>query len=575
MKKTDLKSKLRLVLIALGAAVLILWMVFYLLTSRIMKESNQAVMFQVSRQVMSALETELLSLEHMAFTLGQNGQVKDFLEEADPLAYHQQSGQIYMLLDTVVPPASFVGNLLIYNQDNVYSRFIGTLGNTAAARIGYSLKPEALPQHLYLVLEGTHYVGYASGVYRESRQIGTIVLLIEEERLLTFFAQYSKMNDIKIALIAGGAVLVSSDGELAGLPADRLLEGKGDSLRRKIGVTPFEVAVQSDGSYVNTINKEFAAAVLATALIFALLLFLFIRFWNRSFFRPILQVMGGVELLGSGDEVQPLPPTGEASFDRLVEQINAMLLRLEEKNRELLHAQLGLQNAQIERQRTLIISLKKQINAHFTVNVLGSIKRLAEKREMEKTGEMCDGLSYLLRYANAGEEFIGGMEEFFILEKYVAIMSIRYRGKFQAEFDVDDRLDNVLIPRMMIQPILENAIFHGFKNMEEGGRLHIQAQMDDGRVLIQVSDNGGGMEKGTLEELREKLAWAHTRDLDGQGLEHIALPNIQKRIHSYYGGDYRLEVDSSPGKGTVVSLILPAVGSSAGTGRGVDNCSKF
>lgn len=559
MKKTDLKSKLRLVLIALGTAVLILWTVFYLLTSRIMKESNEATMSQVSRQVMSALETELLSLEHMAFTLSQNEQVKNFLEEADPLTYHDRSGQIYMLLDTVVPPASFVGNLLIYNQDNVYSRFIGTLGNTAAARIGYSLQPEALPQHLYLVLEGAHYVGYASGVYKEGGQIGTIVLLIEEDRLLTFFAQYSRMNDIKIALIGGGTVLVSSDGELAGLTADQLMKSKGDSLRRKIGVTPFEVVVQSDGSYVNAVNKEFAAAVLATALLFALLLFLFIRFWNRSFFRPILQVMGGVELLGSEKGVQPLPPTGEASFDRLVEQINAMLLRLEEKNRELLHAQWGLQNAKIERQRTLIISLKKQINAHFTVNVLGSIKRLAEKREMKKTGEMCDGLSYLLRYANAGEEFIGGMEEFFILEKYVAIMSIRYSDKFQAEFDVDDRLDNVLIPRMMVQPILENAILHGFKSMEEGGRLHIQAALEEDRVLIQVTDSGSGMEKKTLEELRKRLANAHLQDLDEQGLEHIALPNIQKRIHSYYGCGYRLEVDSSPGIGTVVSLTLPVV----------------
>ena len=411
---------------------------------------------------------------------------------------------------------------------------------------------------MYLVLEGAHYVGYASGIYEENRQIGTTVLLIEEERLLTLFSQHSGIDDIRIALVAGGTVLVSSDGTSGGISADKMLEGKGEFLRQKIGVTPFEVVVWSDGSFINAVSSEFTVAALATAVIFILILLLFLVFWNHSFFHPMLQIMQGVEQLGSKDEVQPLPPTGETSFDRLVDQINAMQLRLEEKSNELIRVRLGLQNAQIERQKTLIISLKKQINAHFTVNVLGSIKRLAEKREMEQTGEMCDGLSYLLRYANAAEEYIDGMEEFFILEKYISIMSIRYPGRFHADFDVDDRLDNVVIPRMLIQPILENAILHGFTNMVSGGRLHIRATLEENQVLVKISDNGCGMEEQTLRALQKKLADTHAQVMDEQGLEHIALPNIQKRVRAYCGEEYGLTVESARGNGTVVTLVLPA-----------------
>ncbi len=542
---------------ALGAAVLILWSVFYLQTSRNMKNSNRAVMSQVSRQVMSALETELLSLEHIAFTLSQNTQVKDFVKEQSPLLYHEKAGQISSILDTLMRPSSFVGNLLIYNQDGVYSRFIGTLGNTAAARIGFYLKQKALPQHLYLSLEGTHYAGYAVGIYEGIHQLGTIVILIEEERLLALFSQYGGLDDIKISLVAEGKAIVSSDKALVGLFADDLKKKSGEYLRRQIGVTPFEIVVQSDGSYADSMGAKFTIAVLATALILTTIIILFLILWNRFFFRPMLRVMQGVEALGSKQELKPLTLTGEASFDRLVEKINAMLLRLEEKNRELLDARLGLQNAQIEHQKAVIISLKKQINAHFTVNVLSSIKLLAEKREMEKTGEMCDGLSYLLRYANAGDEYIGGLEEFFILEKYVSIMTIRYPGRFSAEFDVDDRLDEVLIPRMLIQPVLENAILHGFKYMDSGGRLHVQAVPDGQRVIVHVSDNGCGMDEDALRKLREKLLNAHTQDLNEQGLERIALPNIQKRIRVYCGEEYGLTVDSAPGKGTIVTLILP------------------
>lgn len=561
MRKSNLKSRLQTVLVALVCAVLVLWALFYVFTSRVMNDSNHAIMSQVSRQVMSVMETELLSLEHIAFTLSQSENVKDFVQETDSLAYHKKSEQISALLNTVIPQSSFVGNLLVYSNDGVYSRFVGSLGNTAAARIGYDLEDEVLPRQLYLALEGIYYVGYASGIYEEDRQIGTIVLLIEEERLVTFFAQYCGMDDIKITLVADSTVLVSSDGALAGLPVSELLEGNKDFLRRNIGVTPFEVVVRSDGSYANAMNSEFTAAVVATVLIFALIIFLFLFFWNRFFFHPMLKVMQGVELLGSGQEAQTLPSTGEESFDRLVEQINAMLLRLEEKSRELLNARLGLQNSQIERQRTIIISLKKQINAHFTVNVLNIIKLLAEKREMEKTSEMCDGLSYLLRYANAGDEFIGGMEEFFILEKYISIMSIRYRGRFSANFDVEDRLDNVLIPRMLIQPILENAILHGFKEMNTGGSLCIRAALEDERVVIRVSDNGCGMGEAALLELQASLANAQSQTLGEQGLEHIALPNIQKRIRAYFGAEYGLTVDSTPGSGTNVTLILPIVDS--------------
>jgi len=557
MKKSNLKSRLRTILFAFGAAVLILWSVFYLQTSRTMKNSNRAVMSQVSHQVMSALETELLSLEHIAFTLSQNAQVKDFVKEQSPLLYHEKSSQISSILDTLVRPSSFVGNLLIYNQDGIYSRFIGTLGNTAAARIGFNLKQKTLPQHLYLALEGTHYVGYAVGIYEGNRQLGTIVLLIEEERLLALFSQYGGLDDIKISLIAEGKAIVSSDKAFVGNFADDLKQKRGEFLRRQIGVTPFEIVVQSDGSYADTMSGKFTFAVLATALILTTIIILFLILWNRSFFRPMLLVMQGVEALGSEQELRPLTLTGEASFDRLVEQINAMLLRLEEKNKELLDARLGLQNAQIEHQKAVIISLKKQINAHFTVNVLSSIKLLAEKGEMEKTGEMCNGLSYLLRYANAGDEYIGGLEEFFILEKYVSIMSIRYPGRFSAEFDVDDRLDDVLIPRMLIQPVLENAILHGFKNMDSGGRLHVQAAPDGQRVIVHVSDNGCGMDENTLRKLREKLLNAHTQNLNEQGLENIALPNIQKRIRVYCGEEYGLTVDSTLGKGTIVTLILP------------------
>ncbi len=558
MKKSNLKTRFRSVLLTLGAAVLMLWSFFYLLTSRNIEERNRAMMGQVSSQVMSVLEKELLRLEYTAFALSESEQVKGFVREETVFAYHQQSHDVSEFLNTLLEPSSIVGNILIYNKDNIYSRFAGTLGNTAAARIGYHLTPQSLPQHLYLELEGSYYVGYARGIYEDNEQTGVIVLLIEELRLLTLFNQYGKTDGISVALVANDTVLVSSINERSGLSADKLLKNSEDSIWRKIGVTPFEVVVISTGSYAADMNQEFLAAVIATASIFTLIILLFIGLWNRFFFSPMLKIMQGVEQLGSTKEAMTLPLIGEANFDGLVEQINAMLFRLDEKSRELLQTQMDLQNTQIEKQKAIIISLKKQINAHFTVNVLNIIKLLAEKREMEQVKEMCDGLSYLLRYANAGDEFVGGMEEFFVLEKYIAIMGIRYRGRFHAEFDVDDRLDSFQIPRMLIQPILENAILHGFQGVKQGGKLDIRATLEGGCITICIADNGKGMHAAALNTLRQKLAGASEQSMDMEGLDHVALPNIQKRIHSYYGSGYGLVIESEHNQGTTVIVTLPA-----------------
>lgn len=557
MKQSNIEKRFRTTAIILCSAVLILWVVFYIHTARSMEKRNGESMKQVSGQVIKALESEFLNLEHMAFTLSQSRQVKEFVKENNPLAYNEKSAGVSELINAINRPSTFLENLIIYNHDNVYSRFMGTLGNTAASRVYYSIDSKSLPQHMVLNLEGVNYVGYASGIYDDSRQIGTVVLLMEEDKLQSLFSDYNGLEYLQISLAAGGKIITSDEVRLKGMSVDQVRESARSFFNRKIGVTPFEIVVSSDESMLTSTRNSFALTAVITAILFAVLLVLFFAFWNRYFFRPILSIMQGVEKLGTQSGVKVLKDTGEVNFDKLVAHINSMLIRLDEKNKALLETQFKLHNAEIEKQKSVIVSLKKQINAHFTVNVLNSIKRLAEKREIEKVSDMCDGLSFLLRYANAGDEFIGAFEEFFIVEKYIAIMSIRYRNKFSTEFDLDDRLDDIRIPRMLVQPIVENAILHGFKFIESGGILKISAVLQNGNLCISVFDNGCGMDHDSINYLQQKIREASKQIWEEQGLEHIALPNIQKRVNSYYGEGYGLMVDCSPGEGTRVVLTMP------------------
>lgn len=236
-----------------------------------------------------------------------------------------------------------------------------------------------------------------------------------------------------------------------------------------------------------------------------------------------------------------------------------MVERIEQKEREIYEANYSLQEAELKRQKALIVSLKKQISAHFTVNVLSIIKALSSTGENEKAGMLCDGLSFLLRYANAGDAYISGMEEFFVLEKYAEIMEIRYPGKFTVNIDVADELEDIEIPRMLLQPVVENSIVHGIIGNESKGpgSIHVYACFEDEAVLFNVEDNGCGMNEEVLEELRDKLRNVDGENTEVEGLSHVALVNIERRIRSYFGNGFGMAVESQSGIGTKISVRLP------------------
>ena len=151
------------------------------------------------------------------------------------------------------------------------------------------------------------------------------------------------------------------------------------------------------------------------------------------------------------------------------------------------------------------------------------------------------------------------MEELFILQKYLTIMQIRYQGKFQVAIYWDDCLDGIFMPRMRIQPVIENAIVHGFQFMSDGGMLTISSELTEKEIVIRVSDNGCGMRKETRQSLVDCLVQVKKEEEMPRGLEHVALINIAKRISTYGNTRYGVTVESEEGAGTSIILRLPAL----------------
>lgn len=542
-----MKNNLTKIFITLFLIVILVWVIFYTVISGQIYEDAEINVGLAAEQIMDNLSAELAELERVSFLLSQREKLLEITKESNAAAYYLLAGNAESIITNSRINQGFVGNIIIYNDLGLYYRFSGKLSNTSCSRLGYLIQEMDLPGHISLELEYQNYIGYISGIYDHAGECtGFLAMLVEEEKILELIRQSALGDTLYVAVTARGETVTSN----LNMPDDPVFIST-----RHVGLTPFEIIVAADKSALSASTYYFAIAAIATAVIFGLLIFTFIRQINKRFLSPIIKVMDYVEALDwTAADSHLLPAIQNEVFDGLVSKINNMLIRLEEQSGEIQAADLRAKNAELQKQKAIIFSLKKQINAHFVINTLNTIKILIEQNNMLQAQVVTNDLSSMIRYAYEKEDSISIWQELQMLEQYITIMNARYASKIDTVFDVDDRLMDVWIPRMLLQPIVENAIVHGFKKKHEDCEIKITAEKTRDFIRISIQDNGIGMSKEKLEDITQRLA-SNEKELP-DGIDNIALINIKQQLNAYYGNDARIEIHSDPDKGTKVTLTV-------------------
>ena len=197
-------------------------------------------------------------------------------------------------------------------------------------------------------------------------------------------------------------------------------------------------------------------------------------------------------------------------------------------------------------------ALRAQINPHFLFNTLNTIASKS-RTDPDETRQLLQRLADFFRYAVQQEsQFAEFAHEYFFVRTYLSLEKARYEDRLQLHYDVDPQILPAKVPVLTIQPLIENAVKHGLAPKEGGGTVSLKARVDPlaSSMKIQVRDDGLGMDPDLLRELVNGTYRSST----GGG---IALHNIHDRLEALYGARYRLEIRSSPGKGTRVELDLP------------------
>lgn len=317
--------------------------------------------------------------------------------------------------------------------------------------------------------------------------------------------------------------------------------------------------VEVPKEYVKNVSPQIVSGIVVFNVITYVLLLILIWMLKNALYEPIIKLEDQIEDIleerytpGRGFSVMMESHPLSGRF----EQVIIMLRELMEKE----------YNETILRKQAELNALQGQINPHFLYNTLDTIRGQALWEGMDSIADMTQALAKCLRYCiNINNDMVTLAEEFENVQNYIKIQKTRFGEKLQFEIDIDSQMDknilNYKVPKLTIQPIVENAVYHGLEKKKEKGKVMIKAFATDTRLSINIIDDGLGISMERLKVLNKNLYLGQASDPNEESdrKQSIGLYNVNQRIKLYYGDEFGLRIQSVEGKKTNVEIIVPII----------------
>ncbi|WAM36318.1 sensor histidine kinase [Caldicellulosiruptor acetigenus] len=296
---------------------------------------------------------------------------------------------------------------------------------------------------------------------------------------------------------------------------------------------------------INGITLQMLGQVLILIIASSILIFILITLILKKL-RQVILSMRAVE---NGNFDVSIDIKGDDEIDELAQHFLNMVEKLKILIGEMVRREVAQKDAQIK-------ALQSQINAHFIYNVLENIKMMAEYSENYDVSDAITKLGKMMRYNMSWKrKFVTLKEEIENIQNYISLMNIRYDKEIKLLVNVDNEILNIEVPKLILQPIVENAINYGIEPKGEGGSIFIDGSIIGNYIVISIIDDGLGIEEEKLVAIQTALENdTEAECYQGQG---IALKNVNERIKLAYGKEFGIKIDSKFGEFTKVTITLP------------------
>ena len=551
LKLKNLNMQIKLFLLT-GVTIFLMWLGLTTVGVRAIQSSYEKEVDHIVRQTISQsslyVSTEfrnVISLVHYAL-------LSDSLQQALRLPVENSNRYISIqsaavpILDQLRLQSDLIDSAALITKDAVFQNSIYPAGYDLAALmdeagsdrlIYWSNKPTYNPSTKHWVLPVIMRI--PTGDFTVNNE-AYIALSLDADYLFDYIRSTEDELNCALILHDGTTVIYGSEDTFADRGSDGVLESD----------TPMEVndwslcCVLDKDTLYDGQNRAVGFIVIISLCIMALCL-LFATLIAREISRPVRRLTEAAEKVAAGDYSATVHLTGTdelgvlgRSFNDMTAQIRRSITALEEKNALLVETQ--------EQKRTAEMRvLQAQINPHFLYNTLDSIYWYSLSDRQKDIGNVVQRLAKMLRIAlSKGSEYIPVERELQHVANYLEIESTIYQGRFTYEVEADPAVMNCTVLKILLQPLAENSITHGFANMERGGHIRVRVGQDADDLVLSVTDNGCGFPQ-------EERTDAHMSEYSG-----FALKNLESRLQLHYGADARVLIHSIPTEETTVTIKI-------------------
>ncbi|RUS48528.1 sensor histidine kinase [Cohnella sp. AR92] len=309
------------------------------------------------------------------------------------------------------------------------------------------------------------------------------------------------------------------------------------------------IALIPPSELLGPVVKQYVKSMAISAGIITLLFISLSLFLSQIITQPITRMIRAIVNTGEGRFETRFRESGSYEFKVLMKKFNDMNENIRKLIQENYETQIREKEAQIK-------ALNLQLDPHFMYNTLNMVSLMSLEKGEEEISEIVISLSNMLKYMVKNDAAVVRFsDDLTYLQSYVTIMSKRYDGTLQVEYDIEDDLLGDEVPKFFLQPFVENAFVHGFKRIGSGNKLFIRCRRTDDGRLFQIEDNGQGMEESKLDSIMN-------------GKHHVGVSNVNRRIRLLYGEPYGIAIRSSKDRGTTVTVLLPPMSPKEVSGHG-------
>ncbi|WP_309121605.1 histidine kinase [Paenibacillus sp.] len=546
--------------------MLVLLLISFVISNTIAKRIVESKVTETSGKILIQVEEKMQSfykdMERIAVSMLYSPTVQTYLDSEDFLSRVLMNSEVISVFSNTTTLKENIQGIQLYNRTGMQIASIGR-GTGESSRLPFSAVEYS--GMLTNPNTGATYYTIAVPIYNLDKSPvkdykGSGIFIMDVNNFSDILKNAKITPNSRLLLLDQNKTILSSVGDTRSIEIEQLQNDSRYIVQMStLPLTGWElISIIPKNELLQELNIIQRLNVVTYAVIFCILSFFLIIFFTRIL-RPIKALMDFMKSYPKTGGESRFPVVYHNEIGVLAANLNKMLDEIDSLSKEIQLTQKQKYEIEITKNQMEISAFRNQINPHFLYNTLECISAMAIFYKAQDIGDISASLSNMFRYSVKGGDFSTIQDEISHIKEYAKIIEYRFMGKIRVVVDADERLLKLKTIKMLLQPMVENAVFHGLEMKIDSGVVQVEVKMtEQNQVQYIVQDNGYGMEEPRLKELVARL-----RQFESQGwmareaTKGIGLPNIYRRIKLLYGDKADMSVYSKRGSGTTVIITFP------------------